>query len=220
MQTRSSLVAAVIAALVASVAAACSAPEITPRPSPSPGSGEAGARTTAGDAGSDAPPENATIVEGAFTARSAAFTVAATLDGHPLVDVVLADVADACTTTRVDRFTKALHLTIQGTGTAALTPGVYPIVTDNLLGGYGPPPEATAILWTIYDDADKTCALSNDGAAAAGGTITITSVAPSNIDGRIDLTLAGDAGVVTGTFVASSCESAARDTYACPLARP
>jgi hypothetical protein len=170
------------------------------------------APTVPPDAGGQA---NRTTLIGAFTARVATFRTSRTKDDQLLVDILFADADEACATSRADRFTKVLHVTVRLPATD--TSGSIPVVLDTVMGGHGPAPQATAVLWSIYDVGADLCSLSNEDQGASG-TITLTKISADAVEGTVDLGLDRTPGKVQGVFAATLCETPARTTYACPLA--
>jgi len=161
------------------------------------------------------PPPGGTHVAGALAARGATFKTSRTTSGEYLLDIVLGDVADVCHTSRTNRFTKVLHLTLRSAN--APSPGTFAIVRDTVMGGSGPAPQGTGVLWSISDVGPDLCSLDNQDQGSAGA-VTLTKVTSDAIEGAVDITLANAAAKAQGTFVATSCVAPGRATLACPLA--
>ncbi|MDB4995793.1 MAG: hypothetical protein JWM74_3225 [Myxococcaceae bacterium] len=195
--------------------------------SPASSTGVEVAPTTSPDAGltdavSDAPREasnasNATLT--GFTARGASFALSRTTDNQALLDIVIADTPDLCGTPRGAPFAKVLHLTLRAQG--PMTTGAFPVAAhETVMGGSGPAPEATVVVWTVYDVGGDLCSLSNgnEDQTTTGGTITLTRVSDDVVEGSLALTAKSPATPIAGSFRATSCSAARKETFACPLA--
>lgn len=185
-------------------------------PSEDAGILEHDASEAVGDAaprGSEASSESTANLVG-FAAQGASFRASMTEQSDGLLDIVLGDAADTCEATRTEQFTKVLHLTLRSKGD--MKPGTFAVVDDTIMGGSGDPPQATAILWNVYDVGADLCALSNEDAAISGGTITVTSASDSIVEGSVELRLGRSNAKVEGTFRAAAC-SPSREVFACPL---
>ena len=177
------------------------------------------------DATSDAPREtsdaanasNATLT--GFAARGASFALSRTTNDQALLDIVIADAPDLCGTPRGAPFAKVLHLTLRAPG--PMTTGAFPVAAnDTVMGGSGPAPEATVVVWTVYDVGGDLCSLSNgpEDQTTTGGTITLTRVSDDVVEGSLALTAKSPASPIVGSFRATSCSPARKETFACPLA--
>lgn len=169
------------------------APDAGPAPSPSP---------------------SPTRVGGAFTAQGATFRVSRTVKGEGVLDIAFADVDDVCRTSRTEAFTDVLHVTLRSPGAPA--PGAFAIVPDTVMGGSGPAPQGTAVLWSVYDVGSDLCSLSNKNAAASG-TVTLTKVTADTLEGTVDSTLQTGSAKVQGTFEATRCDTPRAGAFSCPL---
>ncbi|HSO32064.1 MAG TPA: hypothetical protein VLT33_06100, partial [Labilithrix sp.] len=197
----------------------CSSAAVSSSSTTGPSDAAGGSRS---DAALDAPASDAsdasaapTHLDGAFTARGATFRTSVTTNGQGMLDIAFADVDDVCRTARTDKLSRVLHLTLRAEG--AITAGTFAIVNDTVLGGSGPAPQATAVVWSIYDVGSDVCSLSNDDQGISG-SITLTSVGAGAIEGTLDLALAKGGVQVQGAFGASLCAQPLRPTFACPLA--
>ncbi len=198
--------------------------------SPASSTGGEVAPTAAADAGltdaaSDAPREssdassasNATLT--GFDARGASFVLSRTTGDQALLDIVIADTPDLCGTPRGSAFAKVLHLTLRAQG--PMTTGAFPVAAhEPIMGGSGPAPQATVVVWTVYDVGGDLCSLSNgnEDQTTTGGTITLTRVTDDMVEGSLALTAKSPATPIAGSFRATSCARARKETFACPLA--
>lgn len=171
--------------------------------------------TDGSDAGPDGP-DGATSVTGAFAAHGAAFSRAMTTTGESLVEIILSDEADPCTTLRTRPFTKVVQLTLRLP--SPTTTGAVPVVRDTVLGGSGPAPQATATLWTIHDVGPTldVCSLSNEDQGVSG-VVSITGITGDVVEGTLDVELGNASTHAVGTFRAVACPAADKHALACPL---
>lgn len=205
--------------LVACSSSSASAPEAPSTSIPDAGPDPSAPGADGGvEAASPEPPARSSATLTGFTARSAVFRVARTGAGEGLLDVVLGDADDLCTTARTEKLTPALHLTLRAGG--AMKPGSFPVVLDTVLGGSRDAPAATVVYWRVYDVADDTCAVTNTDQGATGGTIAITSFGEDTaVDGTIDVTLDQSGTKIEGSFHALPCLRPRPESLACFLAR-
>jgi hypothetical protein len=195
-------------------AAACSSATSSSSVSDVPGpSADASVVTDAG-ATPDAPATPAVKLTG-FTAKGAVFQAARSLKDDGLLDIIIGDAGEVCHTPRTEQFTKSLHLTLHAKGPMA--PGTFPVVDDTIMGGSGPPPQATAIVWDLYDVAGiYLCSVSNSDYGVTGGSITITKVSDTVVEGTLSMTLQ-KGGAVSGAFKANACAHPDARGHACAL---
>jgi hypothetical protein len=135
--------------------------------------------------------------------------------GEGLLDIVLGDAVEVCRSARTEQFTNVLHLTLRSSG--AMKPGTFPIVLDTVMGGSGDAPQATVVLWKVYDVGEDLCAVSNDDQGRSG-TITITQVTDAVVEGSMLLTREKAGSKIEGSFRAIACFSPPKQSVACPLA--
>jgi hypothetical protein len=159
-----------------------------------------------------------TIVSGSFVASNATFRSSRSLEGNAMLDIVLADAPEMCAASR-PALSRSLQVTIRAAGQMA--PGLFPIVVDTFVGGSGPAPQGTAIVWTIRDVGVDACVLDNLATDnPITGTVRVTSYAEDTlVQGTVDLH-GPNGSQITGSFRAGVCPQIDAESYACELIPP
>jgi hypothetical protein len=174
-----------------------------------------GSASSGPDGGTPAAPQGSGSMSGTVEGQSLAPKDVLAVSVQGATNIFITDVTGYCSAINDGHKLKSgtalvliLGQTDSSGASVAITPGTFPI-TDFPTGNTA----ATAEL--VKTDATCTNTVNESGATAVSGSVTVSAVSGSSVDGSYDLTM-GSNDHVTGSFSAATCSYTAPASTSCP----